>query len=531
MYTKAKHRPIIWSIAGSDCSGGAGIQADIKTAHALNCEICTLITANTVQNSKRLIKIHPTEIAVLQQQFECLLEDKPPQVIKIGLIANNAQMQWLIETLTLLRRERVGLLVVFDPVNRASVGADLVTESISTNQLNTLLKLVDVTTPNTLEAENLADVTEADLSVKDWAERILKRGCKAVLITGGHAIINDDSADNLNNDNVIDQCFYDNDHGRGVFRLRSPRIQTSFSHGSGCTLSTALASFLAHGYLLRDAFMQSKAFMNSAFQHSALQQSLFDKNRHNTDNTNYYGALIQPNWPVNRRCYPQIVSQAGLAMQSGLLFPSLFQSSSLQQLGLYPVVDSIEWLEMLLPMNLKIIQLRIKNCPKPELSAQIKQAVILAKNYPKTRLFINDYWQLAIEHHAYGVHLGQEDIQSADLNAIHKAGLRLGISTHGSYEFKLAEQTQPSYLAIGAVFETQTKNMTGQIQGVDNLQQLVNISGATPLVAIGGITLENMQRVIATGVNGIAVVTAITLADNPKEAVKEFQQRLSNKTL
>lgn len=541
MQIEQKKRPIIWSIAGSDCSGGAGIQADIKTAHSLGCEICTLTTANTVQNSNQLIHIHPIDVATLQQQLECLLEDKPPQVIKIGLIANNAQMLWLIESLTLLRQKRAGLLVVFDPVSRASVGANLISEPISADRLNALLKLVDIITPNTLEAKRLAEVTAPGLSVKDWVARTLNRGCKAVLISGGHAVINgserDSSDDNQHNNHVTDQCFYNANSDCGVMRLRSPRIQTSFGHGSGCTLSTALASFLAHDYLLRDAFIQSKAFMNSAFQHSALQHALFNRNRRNadnrnsidnTDNTDYYGALIQPNWPVEKCCYPQVVDQGGSEMQSGLRFPSLFSASSPQQLGLYPVVDSIEWLKTLLPLNLNIIQLRIKNCPEAELSIQIQQAIALTKNYPNTRLFINDYWQLAIEHGAYGVHLGQEDIQNADLKAIHHAGLRLGISTHGSYEFKLAQQTQPSYLAIGAVFETQTKDMSGQIQGVDTLQYLVNLNDSTPLVAIGGITLENAPSVISTGVNSIAVVTAITLAKNPKKVVKAFQQLLAH---
>lgn len=492
-------RPIIWSIAGSDCSGGAGIQADSKTGHALGCEVCTLITANTVQNSQTLTAIHPVEVSLLQTQFDCLMVDKPPKVIKIGLIANNAQLRWLIDRLTFLKQQpnQAGLLIVADPIMKASVGKDLVAEEIEQPLLDTLIGLTDVITPNLAEAARLAGDPMQSQPLESWAKRIADKGCKTVVITGGHS-------DHL--ESVIDHCFC----GDLAFKLSSPRIDTSYGHGSGCTFSTAYASFLALGYLDRDAFIQSKAFINKAFQLSANRQG-------------YYGALIQPNWPVDKCCYPQVVSQDGLALQSGLTFPTL----GTKQLGLYPVIDSIEWLEKLLPMGLEIIQLRLKNRTQAELTPLIQQAVELAKAYPRTRLFINDHWQLAIQFGAYGVHLGQEDIQEADLKAIHQAGLRLGISTHGSYEFILAEQAQPSYLAVGAVFETQTKDMTGQIQGVNNLQKLVNLNGTIPLVAIGGITLENATPVIKTGVNSIAVVTAITKATNPEKVVKTFQRLFS----
>lgn len=496
MQLQTLNRPIIWSIAGSDCSGGAGIQADIKTGHAIDCEVCTIITANTVQNSKTLIAIHPVDVNVLEEQFDCLIVDKPPKVIKIGLIANNAQLQWLIERLTCLKQQpnQAGLLIILDPIMKASVGKALVAEPIEPMLLDSLIRLTDVITPNLPEAALLAHDPEKTQSLETWAERIAHKGCKTVVITGGHS-------DTPNS--VIDHCFC----GGLTFKLSSPRIETSYGHGSGCTFSTTYACFLAHGFLDRDAFIQSKAFMNKAFELSA-------------NYTSYYGALIQPHWPVEKTSYPQVITHDGLVMQSGLTFPSL----GIKNLGLYPVIDSIDWLRKLLPMGLAIIQLRLKKRSQTELSNLIQQAVELAKVYPRTRLFINDHWQLAIQFAAYGVHLGQEDIQTADLKAIHQAGLRLGISTHGSYELILAKQAQPSYLAVGAVFDTQTKDMTGQVQGVNNLQKLVYLNGSIPLVAIGGITLENATPVIKTGVNSIAVVTAITKANKPEKVVRSFQK-------
>ena len=141
-------------------------------------------------------------------------------------------------------------------------------------------------------------------------------------------------------------------------------------------------------------------------------------------------------------------------------------------------------------------------------------------------MFINDYWQLAIKHGAYGVHIGQEDLQDADIATIQQAGLRLGISTHGCYEFLLAQQLKPSYLAVGAIFPTKTKNMTGQIQGVKNLKQILELATNIPVVAIGGITQQRAEQVWQTGVDSIAVVTAITESENAEIAVTQFQQLL-----
>jgi hydroxymethylpyrimidine kinase/phosphomethylpyrimidine kinase/thiamine-phosphate diphosphorylase len=204
-------------------------------------------------------------------------------------------------------------------------------------------------------------------------------------------------------------------------------------------------------------------------------------------------------------------------------FTSFIHKSQTSDLGLYPVVDSISWLERLLKKGVSIIQYREKKLSGDDLESAIKQAIALGKQY-NARLFINDHWQLAIKYNAYGVHLGQEDIQTADLNAIKSANLRLGISTHGHYELLKVQQYKPSYLAIGAIFPTKTKDMTGQIQGVHTLKQLVDLTPHIPTVAIGGITLEKAPSVLNTNVDSIAVVTAITEASNPEYAVDQFQQ-------
>ena len=518
-------KPIIWTISGSDCSGGAGIAADIKTGHGLGVEVCHLITANTVQNSSKLTSVNPVTIDILQQQFDVLIADKQPSVIKIGLVANVEQIVWLRQILILAKQTDSNLIVVYDPVGQASVGGSF--SSVTLEQLTPLLRQVDVITPNLMEAKSLAQLAQ-EAAAEKLAKKIYHDfSITSIIIKGGHS--------EKDNGLAIDYCYHqlnqlsdekqDNQeklHQVISYQLSSTRVNTHYSHGGGCSFATALSSFLAQGYLIRDAFTLAKAFISQGLSAS---EQISELHGHQ-----YYGAFEQQNWPRNVKSFPKIVDQLSLQYHDLPAFNSLELAE--KKLGLYPVIDSLYWLKRLLPLGLEIIQLRVKNLAKSELEQVIIEAVELAKDY-KTRLFINDYWQLAIKHGAYGVHIGQEDLQDADLAEIQQSGIRLGISTHGCYEFLLAQQLQPSYLAIGAIFPTKTKDMTGQIQGLDNLRQVLALRPESklqqiPVVAIGGINLERAASVVATGVESIAVVTAITEAESsygisPEQAVAKLQ--------
>lgn len=191
------------------------------------------------------------------------------------------------------------------------------------------------------------------------------------------------------------------------------------------------------------------------------------------------------------------------------------------QLGLYPVVDSVEWIARLLDAGVRTLQLRIKDRAEHEVEQQIIDAIALGKRY-QARLFINDYWRLAIKHQAYGVHLGQEDLDIADLDAIHAAGLRLGLSTHDDAELERALAEQPSYIALGHVFPTRTKVMPSAPQGLAELtRHLARLQGIST-VAIGGISLDRAPQVLATGVGSIAVVSAITQASDWRAATHQL---------
>lgn len=191
------------------------------------------------------------------------------------------------------------------------------------------------------------------------------------------------------------------------------------------------------------------------------------------------------------------------------------------KLGLYPVVNSVEWIARLLDAGVTTLQLRIKDLPSEQVEEDTATAIALGKQYG-ARLFINDYWQLAIKHRAYGVHLGQEDLDSADLLAIHRAELRLGVSTHDDTELARAIALKPSYIALGHIFATQTKNMPSTPQGLSALKRHITRLPGYPTVAIGGINLDRVPAVLACGVGSVAVVSAITKAPDWRAATAEL---------
>ena len=189
-------------------------------------------------------------------------------------------------------------------------------------------------------------------------------------------------------------------------------------------------------------------------------------------------------------------------------------------IGFYPVVPTAVWVERLLGWGVRTIQLRIKAADHThaEISAVVIAAIEAGKAVPGAQVFINDHWQLALAANAYGVHLGQEDLDTADIEALLVAGIRIGLSTHTPAELARAKAVQPSYLAIGPIYPTTLKVMPYEPVGLERLAAWVKLAAPYPVVAIGGISLERLPGVMACGVDGVAVVSAVTLASNPHQA-------------
>jgi thiamine-phosphate pyrophosphorylase len=187
----------------------------------------------------------------------------------------------------------------------------------------------------------------------------------------------------------------------------------------------------------------------------------------------------------------------------------------------YLIVDSSDWIARLVPLGVKLVQLRIKDNSDDVLREEIRAAQAICEKHD-CLLIINDYWQLAIEEGCKFVHLGQEDLAEADVGAIRKAGLYLGVSTHDGEELDTALSVEPEYVALGPVYPTILKKMKWAPQGLEKIGRWKQQIGGLPLVAIGGLNPERLPGVFENGADSAAVVTDITLNADPEARTREW---------
>ena len=187
----------------------------------------------------------------------------------------------------------------------------------------------------------------------------------------------------------------------------------------------------------------------------------------------------------------------------------------------YPIFDHPDWLERMLPLGVKLVQMRIKDLPADETRAALQRSKQLC-DAAGAIMVVNDFWEMAIDLDCNWIHLGQEDLDDADMAAIRRAGFKIGISTHDEDELDRALAEEPDYVALGPVYPTILKKMKWVEQGVDRVQQWKNYIGNLPLVGIGGMTIDRAAGVYAAGADIVSVVTDITLNENPEDRLKEW---------
>jgi hydroxymethylpyrimidine kinase/phosphomethylpyrimidine kinase/thiamine-phosphate diphosphorylase len=517
----ATNTPIVWTIAGSDPSGGAGVQADLKTFQGLDVYGGSVISALTVQNTTGVFRVAPVAPDLLREQIARLAEDLPPVAIKLGMLGSAAQVRVVADFLA-----TTDAFVVCDPV-LASTGAVPLLDAAGLRLLRErILPRADLVTPNVPELGKLLgpDFQALEDSIRAAAAELLRRGARAVLVKGGHG------------DGAFCQDYFSD--GRQSLWLTSPRQNVRHTHGTGCTLASAIAAARALGHSLPDALVIGKAYLNQGL-------------RLGEDLGQGHGPLAHRGWPESPDDLPWIFCSGacepppgiGLTGQASYKKPldsscvgalprqrdefckrlcSKFPDCGPQPLGLYPIVDRAAWLEKLLPLGVTTLLLRAKDLTGAALETEIRLAIEIARRYG-ARLFINDAWALALQHGAYGVHLGQADLEGADLPALARAGLRLGISTHNYFELAVAAAHRPSYIAIGPVFATASKTLAHPPLGVAGFRRLARLAPA-PVVAIGGLTPERGADLRAAGASGYAVIGDVVNAPDPIARVRAWQQ-------
>ncbi len=189
----------------------------------------------------------------------------------------------------------------------------------------------------------------------------------------------------------------------------------------------------------------------------------------------------------------------------------------------YPIAPDLGWVRRLAPLGIRTLQLRLKDASPDEVARQIRESVRICKA-AGCQLIVNDYWQAAITEGADFVHLGQEDLATADVAAIKAAGIRIGLSTHDEAELETALAARPDYIALGPIYETKLKLMKWSPQGLERIGAWRKRIGALPLCCIGGITPERAPGVVAAGADSVAVITDFYTHAEPEARVRQWVQ-------
>jgi thiamine-phosphate pyrophosphorylase len=187
----------------------------------------------------------------------------------------------------------------------------------------------------------------------------------------------------------------------------------------------------------------------------------------------------------------------------------------------YPIVDSAAWVGRLVGVGAKLIQLRMKDTTEDHLRRETHHAITICRR-SGAELVVNDYWEIAIDSGADWIHLGQTDLDDADVGAIRKAGVKLGVSTHDEAELERALELEPDYVALGPIYFTRLKAMAFAPQGLERVGEWKRRIGSIPLVAIGGLTVERGKLCLAAGADIVSVVTDITLNPDPEARAREW---------
>ncbi len=464
------HNPsptVIWSVAGHDSGGGAGLSADQRAADAFGVHLCPVLAAITAQSTVAVTRVAPVPADLFAAQLDTLQADLPPRAIKTGLLGDPDQVQALALRIDRLR-EQGPLPVVVDPVLRATTGASLADDALRQALVRWLLPRASLATPNRREALALLGLPPNDATPAPALAAALRGlGAEAVLITGG-----DDGG-------ALSCDWLDTPHARGWLAL--PRLDTPHNHGTGCTLASGAAAAMARGWTATDAAVLGKMLATQALRHARpVGQGP--------------GPVIATTGFGND---PSLLPVLSMGEAAPLCSPPL-QSNRRQDRpveGVYAIVDGASQVEACIAGGAALVQLRIKAeawCGTPaDLRAELQRAIEAGRR-SGVGVVVNDHWRLALELGATALHLGQEDLlaltpaEHLALADARSRGVSLGLSSHSLWELCRARGLQPELMACGPVWPTTTKAMPWLPQGLDNLAWWAHMAG-TPVVGIGGI--------------------------------------------
>ncbi|MGM9514923.1 bifunctional hydroxymethylpyrimidine kinase/phosphomethylpyrimidine kinase [Roseateles sp. DB2] len=507
--------PVIWSLAGHDSGGAAGLSADARAAAALGVHLCPVLAAVTAQNSLGVQAVQALPAAQIREQLAALRQDLTPRVIKAGLLGSVEAIEALLEVLAQLRAGGARVDLVVDPVLGASAGgAAFCNEPLLQAIRERLLPAATLLTPNRREALRLlehlpGDEARAGMDVPALAAALRQHLAPqaGVCITGGDDALPVPGAQDLALD-WLDLA----DHAGPALRgwLALPRLQQTplHHHGSGCTFASAAAAALARGFPMADALVLAKMCSWHGLRQGYAAGAGAGPLRPSPDFIHTPEALPVMGFGDETRPDPATLSRWQDVLAGRACRPEF-------QRGLYGIVDDEERLAAVAGAGLPHLQLRSKTGPAQDsdtLRQRIAKAVQCMRGHPGTRFWVNDHWQLALELDAGGIHLGQEDwarLDGAQRRRILDSGVALGLSSHSLWELARARGLAPAYIACGPVWPTTTKHMPWLAQGLSQLAWWVRMAGG-PVVAIGGVLdPEQAEAVSRAGAASVCLVRGL----------------------
>lgn len=469
--------PHVLTVAGSDSGAGAGIQADLKACAARGVYCSTVITAVTAQNTVGVQGVNIVPEDFVAEQLKSVLSEMDVDVVKTGMLPSIAIVKVLHEYLKCFP---VRALVV-DPVMVSTSGDVLAGPSVLDGLRDDLLPMADIVTPNLKEASALLGGIRLETidDMRSAAKSIYDMGPRNVLVKGGDLAAPLDAVD----------IFFD---GKDFFELRSSRVKTRNTHGTGCTLASCIAAELAKGYTVISAVQVAKRYIDAALDYSkdiAIGKGLQGPFDH----------LLKLKSNSQKSCRMHV-------FDPGSLFLYAITDSGMNRKWGRSITDAVK---AAIEGGATIIQLREKESETRDFLEAAKACIAICRSHG-VPLLINDRIDIAIACDADGVHVGQSDIPARTVRTLLGPDKIIGVSCKTPEQAHQAYIDGADYIGCGGVFPTNTKanNIT---VGLDGLKS-VCLSSKLPVVAIGGIGVSNAGSVMELQVpslKGIAVVSAL----------------------
>lgn len=482
------------------------MQADLKTFSALGVYGATAITAVTVQNTQSVKYVHTLPPQVVYDQIVGVMEDLCVDAVKIGMVNDADTLDAIVRALS----ERKPKFLVVDPVMVSTSGCALMQPDALAIMKERLLPMADLVTPNLPEAWTLAGT---DTSVDDAAQKILKLGVKALLIKGGHA----------EGKTKTDYLYINNGGGVKRVEFTSETVETKNTHGTGCTLSSAIAAFAARGCGLEDAVRKAKDYLTGALKagadvvvgkgHGPVCHFFKQASGQADKQTDCLQVVTDCN-PSNLVCLSTRLSSA-----VNLQFITHFTEK-------YSYADSAM---IALEGGCRWIQLRMKDADEAEIERVAR--LILPECRRRGAVFvIDDHVELALRVGVDGVHLGKNDMPVSEARRLAGADFIIGGTANTFEDVQRLAAQGADYIGCGPFRFTTTKKKLAPMLGIEGykriLSQMKGCGITLPLVAIGGITCGDIPQLMAAGVSGIALSGSVLRAENPVEEMKKVVEKL-----